>query len=504
MKQSRTWITQHTQSSAWDTGDFACLDLDANGYVRSLVPRTDHPDCTEPDYNAVSTLFFYGENWHGHYPAGRYTVTWEGRGKLEYFFAARKNDADSSDHRDALDVDPSESGFMLRISEIDPEDPVRNIHVWMPGFDENTGPSQLFHPDFLRLIRRNKVLRFMDWMMTNNSNEKEFATRPKRPDVRWTEHGVPLEIMVELSNRTDTHPWFNMPHQATDDYMMRFAQMVKRQLRRDLNVYVEYSNEIWNRIFTQGTYVRDHGVGLFGAADEWESRFTWHGMRSAQMCDIWKAAFGDQADRVVCVLGGWASNAYMSRVAAECTLWTDGRPCRGHGLTAMAIAPYFGGYLGDDPYFDTVKNWNLDKLFTEITQGGQLTGGPAGGSLAEARRWMDAHADVVDDLGMHLVAYEGGQHLAGVPVAAQESQTLTRLFTSANRDARMGAIYTQYLNQWKAAGGEMMVHFNASGMYSKYGSWGAVEFLDQQNTQKQTAIRNFIQNTPCWWTGCED
>ncbi|HSX60383.1 MAG TPA: hypothetical protein VLF18_09305 [Tahibacter sp.] len=500
MKQSRSWITQNAASNIFDTEDAACLDLDERGYVRSLTPQTDRPGCTSPNYDSVATLFFFGE-WKGHYPAGRYQVTYNGRGKLSYFFAARK--ANSLPNRDEVDVDPSLGGWMMRIEEIDPTDPIRDIHVYMPGYGIS-GETE-FHPDFLKQLRNVKIVRFMDWMKTNNSTQKEFADRPKLDDVRWTERGVPLEQMLRLASREMLSPWFNMPHEASDDYVRQFATMVQRDLRGPQKVYVEYSNEVWNGQFRQGQYVEDRGTAEYGASQgtAFDRRLNWYGQRSAQICDIWKQVFASEPNRVVCVLGAQAANDYTQTQAADCPMWTSGKPCSAHGMKAVAIAPYFGGYLGKPGNAAIVKDWSLDTLFAEINNGGQLPNGPRGGALAQAKSWIGPHRVAANARGLQLIAYEGGQHLVGFN-GAENIPALTALFTSANRDPRMEQAYGRYLQNWRDKGGQTFIHFNASGQYSKYGSWGTVEYLDEVFlSPKAMALQNFALDG-CWWTGCSD
>lgn len=500
MKQSRTWITQDTQGGIFDTEDAECLDLDANGYVQSMTPLSG---CAAPNYNAVATLFFFGD-LNGHYPSGRYVVTYEGQGTISYHFAATKNLALSTPGRDVLDVNAANGGWMMRIDAITAGDHPRNMHVWMPGFDETTGPAQRFHPDFLSLIANNRVLRFMDWMGTNGSAAEHFVDRPQVDDVRWTEGKMPIEVMVDLANRVNADPWFNMPHRATDDYMAQFAMQVKSLLRADRRVYVEYSNEVWNGQFSQGNYIEAQGTATFGAQGSgFDRRLNWHGLRTAQMCDLWKAAWGAQANRVVCVLGAQAANAYTQTQAADCPMWTAGQPCTAHGLDAVAIAPYFGGYIGEPANQSVVQGWTLDNLFTELNSGGQLSGGPSGGAIAETADWIASHRSAANTRALSLIAYEGGQHLVGI-FGVENNNAITDLLTSANRDPRMGQAYANYLTQWKAQGGELFVHFTASGDYSKWGSWGAVEFLDEPNTAKQQTLLDFGLSHPCWWQGCAD
>ena len=502
MKQSRTWITQNPGAGIWDTGDEACLDLDVHGNLRSLAPVSGQPGCTTTNYTAVSTLFFFGD-LAGHYPGGRYTVTWDGNATISYHFAASRNAALSTPGRDVLDVNAVGGGWMLRFDAIDAKDPPRNLHVWMPGWDEHSGPGQRFHPDFLALISRYRALRFMDWMRTNDSQQQEFADRPQLDDVRWTgDGGVPLELMIELANRLDADPWFTMPHRASDDYVTRFAQLAHRYLGSARRVHVEYSNEVWNGMFAQHDYAQERGAATWGAmGTPYQQLLNWHGMRTAQVCDLWKAAWGSDAARVRCVLGAQAANAWTQTQAADCPLWTAGAPCSAHGIEAVAIAPYFGGYLGDPATQNTVAAWSPDTLFTELTSGGQLGGGPAGGALAPPRDWIDAHHAAATARGLRLVAYEGGQHLVGY-YGAGNNNALTALLTGANRDARMGALYANHLADWRDHGGELFMHFTASGGYGKWGSWGAAEFIDGTAAPKHAALLDFIAHNACWWPDC--
>jgi hypothetical protein len=102
--------------------------------------------------------------------------------------------------------------------------------------------------------------------------------------------------------------------------------------------------------------------------------------------------------------------------------------------------------------------------------------------------------------GLPLITYEGGQHLVGTG-GAENNQTLTNLFMAANRDPRMGAIYADYLNMWKAQGGQLFAVFNCVDAFSKWGSWGMLEYMDANRIRahKYVAIVNFVAQNPKWW-----
>jgi len=499
---SREWFTQCqvgvdpgcTSANAWDTGEAASLDLDAHGWVRSLPSSLD-----APIYTSVATFWDLPTD----FPAGRYVVLYEGQGTIEYGLGARRIDELSSVGRDVVEVDISRGGILLRITATNTSsdgDYVREIRFVAEG-EEARLLANRFSRRFLDRLQPYQAIRFMDWMRTNDSIVSSWSARSKPTDARYsTPKGVPVEVMVDLSNTTEKAPWFTMPHQATDEYVRQFATVVRDQLLSSLPIFVEYSNEIWNSAFSQGGWVEDRGV------TEWpgslESRFTkrinWHGKRTAEVCEIWKSVFGTAPERVVCVLASQAANSWTAQEGLSCPLWNES-PCVSHGINAIAVAPYFGGYLGDPATAAEVASWSsssagMTKLFSELQYGGEISGGPTGGALSESFSWIEANRLVADLFKVALLSYEGGQHLVGIG-GAGSNLTLTTMFTSANRDTRMGALYATYLQGWESRGGGLLMHFNDIGSYSRYGSWGALESVEQTSSPKYDALWTYSLGT---------
>ena len=75
-KASRAWISGSVDGT-WDDG--RALDLDENGWVRSLL-----------EGQIARTLLLL--DLSGHYPAGRYIVLYDGQGTIEYRGAAQNRD----------------------------------------------------------------------------------------------------------------------------------------------------------------------------------------------------------------------------------------------------------------------------------------------------------------------------------------------------------------------------------------------------------------------------
>lgn len=502
-KISRAWFTQCapgqdpgcTNNNSWDTGEAQSLDLDAAGWVRSLPSRA-----SAPIFTMAATYW----DVPAQFPAGRYIVRYDGEGTLEYGLGAAKDNSRSTTRREVISVDPSNGGILLRITSTDPNNNgnyIRNITVVREG-DEQLLSTYTFSASFLSQLYPYQALRFMDWMRTNDSSNTDWNARSLVTDTRYSsDQGVPAEVMIGLANTTGKAPWFTLPHQANDTYVQSFAALTRASLRSDLPVYVEYSNEVWNDAFSQGSWVQARGEAAWpgGAESGFTKRINYYGRRAAEICDLWKAAFSGDTGRVVCVVASQAANSWTASEALSCPLWNQG-PCVTHGISALAIAPYFGDYLGQEDARTEVRSWSsqsdggLSNLFTELRSGSRLSGGPSGGALSQSVGWIEENKKVADANGIALATYEGGQHLVGIGSAGND-ESITTLFTNANRDSRMEDLYSDYLLGWSNRGGGLFMHFTDITDYSKYGSWGALEKIGQTSSPKYNALWRYSTGT---------
>ncbi len=556
-KLSRPWITHGEDNWPWDTNEQDRLDLDDEGWVRSLPAMG-----ASTSYQEVGTLMF--TKMGDRYPEGEYIVLYDGLGTLEYGLDARKVYTKSVLGRDVIQVTHAntigDGGIHLKITATDPffeGNYIRNIRVLMPGFTEADLAADTFHPDFLQSISPYKVLRFMDWMRTNYEPTFRAATRSadiefemvhpldqqaynpmlnqtdwdvdvdvsgRAPltdtmwlsrslvtDVRYsTDLGVPAEIMVTLANETGADPWFNMPHQATDAYVTAFATLVHDSLSSERLVFVEYSNEVWNGGFGQALWVAEQGQAEWpdSGLDQYRLRYMWHGMRSSQVCNLWKAAWGEDADRIKCALNTQATNSFVGNTMLDCDQWTES-PCDQYH-DVLAIAPYFGQHIGHAVHQAELEAWasepitGLNQLFGEIMTGTVLTTTPSylfKASLPNISLKMQEYGNLAAARGLSMLAYEGGQHLVGVG-ATQWNPDIANLFAEANRDPRMATAYADYLEMWHAAGGEIFVHYTSTSINSPYGNWGAQEYYDEPTAVKSPSIMEHIETNECDWAVC--
>ena len=487
LKRSRAWIS--STDSQWE--DQRKFTLDERGFPRSLA-----------EGQRARTLIWWDLP---HYPAGDYVVLYEGVGRLSY--APQGDVREKRAGRELVHVDPKKGFFSLIIEAIPkPESYLKNVHVIMPGgvceddpvrycddahpcagraactsFEQNY-ETQIFHPKFLERLQKFSVVRFMDWMRTNESSERKWADRPLPTDVRFRD-GVPVETMVALANRLSQHPWFNMPHAADDDYVRRFATYVRDNLRPDLKAYVEYSNEVWNGIFPQSGYATEQGKKLGLGQSNWDAQYRFQARRSTEVQKIWESVFQGQEKRLVRVLGTQVAN---EGVAEALLSFED----TSQHVDALAVAPYFGGEYGAP---EEAKRWESATI-TQIIDDLRAR------SLPTSFKFIKRHAEIAKKYRLELVAYEGGESFAGI-AGSENNDKLNKLFDAVGRDPRMKQIYLEYLAGWRDNGGRLFVHFTDCFVPGKFGRWGALEYLEQPRAEapKFDALLTFIEQNPRWW-----
>ncbi len=486
-RSTRDWISG--TDSTWDDG--RPFDLDEHGWVRSLAPG-----------QTAKALVLWETT---HYRPGKYLVLYEGEGTIEYpnLAAARLVEAESRPGRHVVDLDPtrSGSGLMVAIKETNPDNYIRNIRVIAAGgvceadalrFCDDAAPCDEgrcvpfeesyteapFHPDFLARTRRYTVLRYLDWMLANNSEVRTWDDRPKMDDMRWSSHGIPPEMIVELSNTLHAEPWLTLPHLTDDDYNRRFAELVKDQLDPSLRVWVEFSNEIWNGSFTQAQYAQEQGQGL--SDNPFEGQLRWYADRTREVLQIWEEVLGD--DRVVAVVATQAANPWTGQVVLD-------RGNIAEVAEVLAIAPYFGVAIGPEEV-GRFSQMNVDQLIAHTEAE----------ILPDVFGWMEGYRALAEARGLGLVAYEGGQHFIGF-MGIENNDRINTLLDELNRDPRMERLYTQYLEHWRQNGGQLFVHYLNVQRWSKWGRWGALEHLlqDPAEAPKFRALEQFIDEHPKWW-----
>jgi len=214
--------------------------------------------------------------------AGDHSITFDGTGALRFSGPAVVNQTFTASGTLSV-VDPQEN-LVLNLLVSDPTDPIRNLRIHLPGFDETT----TFHPDYLEDLTPYSALRFMDWGQTNSNPITTWSEVPTATHCSQGRTAVLVasyEIIIELANLTQKDPWICVPHLVDDHFVYQLATLLFENLDPTLQVYLEYSNETWNTAssFQQTYYTRNQGIALGLSANAVEAGHLFTAIRSAQI-----------------------------------------------------------------------------------------------------------------------------------------------------------------------------------------------------------------------------
>ncbi|NUQ70072.1 MAG: hypothetical protein HUU17_04555 [Chthonomonadales bacterium] len=453
---AREWISQR-EGESWGRGP--ALEQTADGWVARL-----QPGCY------AETLLCTIDS--GRMPMGEYVCLYDGRGRIEFNNIKRETARSAG----RIAFEPNRGTIFLRIMQTDPADPIRNIRVLIPGYEKRY-QKEPFTPWFLERWKGMAAIRFMDWMRTNDSKIATWSQRPTPSYFTTTVRGAPIETMVDLCNRLKIAPWFCIPHRADDNYVRRFAELVRDSLDPSLPIYLELSNEVWNSQFGQHSDYAAEGIkrGLANASAPWEAAHRYYAIRAQEVWKIWKDAL--PADRrLVRVLGAQAAGSWW---AEQDLLYKDTHK----SCDALAIAPYVGFSIGPDtkPSIAEAAGWSVDQVMDHMERT----------SLDETIDFIRQSRAVADKFKLRLICYEAGQHAVGI-AGSENNDAFTKTLMAANRTERMGRLYTRYLQAWKeTGGGDLCCIFSSVGSWSKWGSWGLLEYYDD-DTPKYRAVMDWI------------
>ena len=452
-------------------------DRGAQGAPFPALTPDDYPAALLPGQHAVAAVAWPGT----HYPAGRYVLLWDGEGSVSVPMTKAKV-VRSAANRLEIDVSDTSGALWVGIDRTAAANPVRNLRFLWPG-TESTHASQPFTPEFLDKTAPFSVLRFMDWGATNGSTVVNWSERTQTSDAMWTRPGgVPIEVMIALANTLRADPWFCIPHQASDDYVTSFATLLREQLDPSLRAHIEYSNEVWNAAFAQSRWAlaRSDALGLPKPAG---TPAVFYAQRSVQVFRRVQQVFGPAGkSRLVRVIAGQAAWGAFQEAALA---WQD----TAANTDVLAIAPYFQAEAAALPAnvaatLALSPEAVLDQMLADVRGRVKLQIN-AGAALAKKHRLM-------------LKGYESGPDNSSAHFPAERIDAMTALFVAVNRLPRMRAVLAEYHALWIAAGGDTLNQYNDIGPWSRYGTWGALEFVTQDpaTSPKYRALLDVIAAHP--------
>ncbi|MDX2188817.1 MAG: BACON domain-containing carbohydrate-binding protein, partial [Bacteroidota bacterium] len=406
-----------------------------------------------PVYNATSNMSTMTVNWN--------TATCGGGWNCSFFYLRFTNTK-------ATNASATNTG-------------IKNLKIIRPGFNPTT--TQLFNNTFVNAISPFSTMRFMDWTGTNGNPEVNWTDRQLTTNYPYNR--APWEHVIALANLTGKDIWINIPAQATDAYVQSLANMFKDNLRTDINVYIEYSNEVWNGMFAQEAY--NTNLAVNGAADADVRAYATANLcacnniyrvlrvakRIVRIGQIFSTTLGvniNPTSRIRPVLawqiGGFRQEYQYALQYIKDTYATPNSKNTNNYIYGIAGAPYFndGG---------AATNATPAQVVTAMiaNSDGNVPG------VVELAQYASTY-------GVRNLQYEGGPDIGGGNATNIQNRVL------ANRIPQMQtAINRNYARNWfsTTATGTAPVTVNGLANYfvmdggnpSRYGAWGSSEDLSQ-------------------------
>ena len=482
MSHSIRELFAQKNGAPWAQADPGSLTLGADGYPTFIASG-----------HSARTLW---DTPKGH-AGGQHVLLWDGTGDIAMILTSGSDIISTAPGRIVFNLPvasntKSRRGFEIQTTDV--SDPVHNIRIVPIGQEAAyTGgaPSNPFRSVFLDRWSNMGAFRFMDWGKTNDSTLSAWGDRPLPGDItQTTDHGIALELQIAQANESQKHPWFTVPHLATDDYVQNMATLIRDNLDAGLSARIEFSNEVWNSQFDQTQYAISQGPSIGENADGLGG-LRWYSHRSVQVFDIFEDVFTNsganpqEMDRLVRVLAAQAANDWAGNKILE---YNDAYL----KADALAIAPYFGSVPVAGTSADAWTNATWAERITMVEQ-----------DLQTAMTRMEDYANLLSDTvdgqnnpiysDIKLFAYEGGQHYVG-STNTHADAALTQLMQDLSGRPEMREWYFEYLSHWDKIGGEDFMLFSSMGERSKWGSWGHLEYEGQplSESPKMQGILDYL------------
>ncbi len=465
-KQCRVWIPCNADDSGpWDSQ--VSIPLRPDGYPLE-IPYND--GINPPQKIKTLIVWELGDAM----PQGTYRFISSGTGQIEL-----KNGAWGI-YNSPIDTLLTLTGStIVEIIQSNVMDPVHAIKFILPDY-VNSYQTKPYTDLFLNYIKDFQVIRFMDFLLTNEGSIEHWEDRtPYDNYTQAARTGVAWEYIIDLANQTQADCWINIPHKVDDAYIDSLAHLFLNQLDPSRKIYIEYSNEIWNGGYIQHYECSEMGLNEGFTGTEWELAFKYTVKRSADIFRIFESVFGSDA-RLVKIIPVQAANSWLTNELV--TMFNDPiyNPTQ-VTADAIALAPYFGIWVADE----IVANGQVSSItIPEILQ-------LLEDAIPEVQDWIIANKLVADNHGLQLITYEGGQHLVATG-ENMNNDTLTEKLMAANHDPAIQAIYCDYLDFWYSTSGSLFTHFSSVQRYSKYGSWGLMETYQDSLNPKYQALKECV------------
>ncbi|MBK8625352.1 MAG: PKD domain-containing protein [Saprospiraceae bacterium] len=443
---------------------FSQMTFDIDGYPTSLPQSTSHG-------NILLRYFVSSEGRN--MPSGQtYVLLYDGNGTIDLSGSLSNINQISGRIQFTLGGDGT---FWFQLTQSTLGNHIRNIRVVRLADEFVDLNIQPFYQGFVDKIAPFSVIRYMDWQHTNNNPMVQWGDRPLLGRFTYGDaRGVPYELIIQLANQTKKDIWICVPHAADNDFIVQMATLFKNQLDPDITIYIEYSNEVWNWIFSQANYNNDNRpFNLnYGRAMALKAKNTF---------DIWHSIFVGEECRVKRVLGIQAGFNYLNeQILAHLNQddWDFGSPTHYFGLDH------------DNNGIPRLDLLGATATVNDVMQNAQ-------NNFNSFKNLVKQDYRNIQVFGKEVITYEGGQHFVGnvfgSPYPYQQAMW------DAQNSTLMYEMYDMMHDSIRKWGCKLASNFSLAGpQESVYGSWGVMEDIDIQPPYSTTApkYQALLDNLP--------
>ncbi|MDP9175832.1 MAG: fibronectin type III domain-containing protein, partial [Planctomycetota bacterium] len=410
-----------------------------------------------------------------------------------------------------------------------------NIQLIRPGYNPLNPP--VFTTNYLNFMQslHPRILRFMNWLSTNDNPVQTWAQRALPSDPTQTGmlpllsfngsnngrsfKGIAWEYAIMLANDLHTDMWINIPAEADDNYIQQLASLIKNGdtvngvnyagLNPDLNVYIEYSNEAWNAGFAVFQYSNSAAIhevasqagtanpsnlnydnlpltqksdGSYVNGAIWQQR--WTARRLLQVANSFGSVFGSGSinTRIRPVL----SNIPVPSIQADQLAFVNAVYGAPKNFIYSIASVVYANDLGPFNSVNTVNGGNAspnltksDVLYNLYTNGNALYS------------FYAQMLAVTSPYGLQINVYESGSDLSGIQGTGAGG---------AKEQAELSPQYETFLQNyydvWFGQGGGAAIYYT-SGVRAWGQSHGDFQITDSTlnlNNTKEIALRQVIEN----------
>jgi len=474
---AETTYWHYTIDGTWYMEDSAQIVTDEAGWPVQMNLQNG----TRP--SSFVTVVLGGDTANA-YASGDYQLTYEGEGSL--IVSNAEVIAESSGSM-TLRYD-GEGAIYLEITDTDPlanGNYLRNIALTRPG----AVSGERFHTDYidyatpfstirpLHMSGEEPVYALADAQggYSYYQGDDAWEKRKQLTDAGWGgAMGAPYEVMIDLANQSASDLWLNLPLAADDAYLTQLAQLVLAELDDDRQLIIELGNELWNWSYPYALgreyayqAAQQRWPGVAGSIphyaedpiDENTMIFSWLAARTIEAGNLFKAVWGDQAERVKVVLAGQFGASTpewnLNRLILEAPVYVNEENAE---LPANQIDAFAVGAYVNDPYQEgaQVLPGGFDRSSPEafITDAINYINGVEqfGETAQEPGMRYSVRSDVAlaSEYNLPLIAYEGGHHFIGSRFTRDEVVP----------NALMYEVYQALFTMWQEEGAGLFVHLH--------------------------------------------